>query len=82
MIEREKIKREKKEGEIRSKGDNNDSVRDFVSFTPAILAKNDKSEVRTGFLCVDVCTCVYTLLHFIIYSIILKIQSRKLAFLE
>lgn len=29
-------------------------------------AKNDKSEVRTGFLCVDMCTCVYTLLHLII----------------
>lgn len=56
-------KRKKREGEIRSKGEKNDSVRDFVSFTLAVLAKNDKSEVRTGFLCVDVCTCVYTLLH-------------------
>lgn len=62
MIKREK-KGEKREGEIRSKDDNNDSVRDFVLFTLAVLAKNDKSEVRKGFLCVDVCTFVCTLLH-------------------
>lgn len=60
---KEKKEGEEREGEIRSKGDNNDSVRDFVSFTLAVLAQNDKSEVRTGFLFVDVCTFVYTLLH-------------------
>ena len=40
---REMRERQRVEAEIRSKGeDNNDIVRDFVSFTPAVLQETQK----------------------------------------
>lgn len=83
----EKRRGQKREGEIRSKGDDNynDSVKDFISCTPTVLEKNLEmmSEVKIDFLCVDmcacVCECVYTYLHFIVLEVpVLKAESRKL----
>lgn len=41
-------------------------------------SSNDKSEVRTGFLCVGVCACVYTHLHLIVLKVlVLKVESKN-----